>query len=99
MGDGVSNRFVIVAALVAGSLLAARGQWLNYPAPGAPRTRAGKPDLAAKAPRADHGKPDLSGVWQPAAAPPGENDRLFGDALRTFAVPEGFPQVLLKHPD
>jgi hypothetical protein len=38
-------------------------QWLNHPTAGVPRTRDGKPDLAAPAPRAPDGKPDLSGLW------------------------------------
>ncbi len=48
------------------SLLAipAPAQWLNYPAPGIPRTPDGKPNLTAPAPRAADGKPDLSGVWR-----------------------------------
>ena len=50
---------VILVAL--GAPLAA--QWLNHPTPGIPRTRDGKPNLAAPAPRAPDGKPDLSGLW------------------------------------
>ncbi|HEV2200232.1 MAG TPA: hypothetical protein VGR73_10455 [Bryobacteraceae bacterium] len=38
-------------------------QWLNYPTPGTPRTRDGKPNLAAPAPRAANAKLDLSGAW------------------------------------
>ncbi len=47
------------------SLLAtpAAAQWLNYPTPGMPRTKDGKPNLAAPTPRATDGKPDLSGMW------------------------------------
>jgi hypothetical protein len=47
------------------SLLAtgASAQWLNYPAPGIPRTADGKPNLAAPAPRTSDGKPDLTGIW------------------------------------
>src|SRR5260370_39077170 len=59
----------------------ARGQWLNYPAPGTPRTRDGKPNLSAPVPRASNGKPDLSGVWRTEFAPPGENSTVF-DVLR-----------------
>jgi hypothetical protein len=39
-------------------------QWINYPTPGLPRTREGKPDLSAPAPKTPDGKPDLSGVWE-----------------------------------
>jgi hypothetical protein len=39
-------------------------QWLNYPTPGIPRTKDGKPNLAAPAPRTPDGKPDLSGIWK-----------------------------------
>jgi hypothetical protein len=54
-----------IAALVAlTSQLPA--QWVNYPTPGTPRTRDGKPNLAAPAPRVPGGKPDLSGLWQAA---------------------------------
>jgi len=42
---------------------AASAQWLNYPTTGIPRTKDGKPNLAAPAPKASDGKPDLSGVW------------------------------------
>ena len=38
-------------------------QWLNQPTPRIPRTRDGKPNLAAPAPRTPEGKPDLSGLW------------------------------------
>ncbi len=38
-------------------------QWLDYRAPGIPRTADGKPNLSAPVPRTADGKPDLSGVW------------------------------------
>ncbi|HXP88709.1 MAG TPA: hypothetical protein VN841_28520 [Bryobacteraceae bacterium] len=38
-------------------------QWVSYPTPGIPRTKDGKPNLAAPAPRTREGKPDLSGIW------------------------------------
>ena len=50
----------------------AHAQWLNFPAAGTPRTRDGKPNLAAPAPRAPDGKPDLSGVWEPEPTPDSE---------------------------
>jgi hypothetical protein len=64
------------ASLIAFALLLtanAPAQWLNYPAPGIPRTPDGKPNLAAPAPRASDGKPDLSGVWRGPGA--GSYDR------------------------
>ena len=76
-----------IAALFAGAVLYAPAQWLNYPAPGIPRTRDGKPNLSAAAPRASDGKPDLSGVWQTEPAPSGENERVFGPAIKDFSVP------------
>jgi len=71
-------------------------QWLNYPTPGTPRTRDGKPNLRAKAPRATNGKPDLSGVWQVEATPPDEMRRLFG-SMDTFAVPGDDPRTFSKY--
>jgi len=65
----------------------AHGQWVNYPAPGIPRTRDGKPNLAAKAPRASNGKPDLSGVWHVQPTSLAEMKLLFGDDVNTVEVP------------
>src|SRR5256714_2328078 len=73
-------------ALVFVSTASIRAQWLNYPTAGVPRLRDGKPNLSAPAPRASNGKPDLSGVWQTEPAPPGEFERLLGDAS-AFVVP------------
>jgi len=64
---------------LAGAVVSANAQWLNYPAPGTPLTRDGKPNLSAKAPRAPNGKPDLSGVWLIEPPPAGEIERIFGD--------------------
>ena len=58
MGRPISTLIVLLWASV--SLPA---QWLDYATPGIPRTRDGKPNLAAPAPRMPDGKPDLSGVW------------------------------------
>ena len=44
--------------------VASPAQWLDYKAPGIPRTPDGKPNLAAPAPRTSDGKPDLSGIWR-----------------------------------
>ena len=84
---------LIFLALLSSS---AQAQWVNYPAPGTPRTADGKPDLFAKAPRASNGKPDLSGVWQTEYAPPGENQRLFGNFVN-FAVPGDDPGTFSKY--
>lgn len=63
------------------------GQWLNYIPPGTPRTRDGKPNLAAPTPRAANGKPDLSGVWHVQPTPMAEMKRLFGDKADATDVP------------
>jgi hypothetical protein len=72
-------RILRLGGALAGAMLFADGQWLNYPAPGTPLTRDGKPDLFAKAARSATGTPDLSGVWQIEAPPEGEIERIFGD--------------------
>jgi hypothetical protein len=66
---------------------AAYAQWLNFPTPGTPRTRDGKPNLTASAPRTADGKPDLSGVWMHEITTVAEMKRLYGagfidDALK-----------------
>jgi hypothetical protein len=61
------NRIALVLLAVTTVPLAA--QWLNYPTPGLPRTRDGKPNLSAPAPRGADGKPDLSGLWLISAGP------------------------------
>jgi hypothetical protein len=76
----------------AGSVLCASAQWLNYPTPGTPRTKDGKPNLSAPPPRASNGKPDLSGVWQVEPPAPGEMERKVGD-LGTFVVPGDDPRT------
>jgi hypothetical protein len=72
--------FVILGA-------SAHAQWVNYPAPGTPRTKDGKPNLSAKAPRAPNGKPDLSGVWHVQPTSLEEMKRLFGDDIGDNTVP------------
>src|SRR5438105_13461376 len=72
------HRVLVLLSLLAGSAYA---QWLNFPTPGTPRTRDGKPNLAAPAPRALDGKPDLSGVWRHEITPPAELRRLFDAAI------------------
>jgi hypothetical protein len=65
----------LILVLAVASLSA---QWANYPTPGLPRTKDGKPDLFAKAPRSRDGKPDLSGVWHPETSNAEEFRRIFG---------------------
>jgi hypothetical protein len=55
----------------------AHAQWLNFPTPGTPRTRDGKPNLTAPAPRTADGKPDLSGVWMHEVTTVAEMKRLY----------------------
>jgi hypothetical protein len=63
-------------------------QWLNYPTPGIPRTKDGKPNLTAPAPRTADGRPDLSGVCNAADAA-GEMKRLFGDDAELLPCRDG----------
>jgi len=65
----------------------AHAQWVNYPTPGTPRTKDGKPNLSAKAPRALDGKPDLSGVWHVQPTSLEEMKRLFGEDAGANDVP------------
>jgi hypothetical protein len=63
-------------------------QWLNFPTPGTPRTRDGKPNLASPTPRTADGKPDLSGVWMHEVTTVADMKRLYSpefveEALKT----------------
>jgi len=78
-------RTVVLAVVLAGSPGAA--QWLNYPTPGTPRARDGKPNLTAKAPRTRDGKPDLSGVWLVQGTPLEEQERVFGKDIDKLVLP------------
>ena len=53
-----------VFAVLVLSAAPAVAQWVNYPTAGIPRTKDGKPNLAAPAPKTPDGKPDFSGIWQ-----------------------------------
>jgi hypothetical protein len=70
-------RFTLGLLLIVFSV-GAHAQWLNFPTPGTPRTRDGKPNLTAPAPRAADGKPDLSGVWMHELTSVEEMKRLYG---------------------
>jgi hypothetical protein len=50
-----------------------------------PRTKDGKPNLAAPAPKMN-GKPDLSGVWQAERTPVSEFTRVFGKDIPNLQV-------------
>lgn len=63
----------IASALTLFLATMAYAQWLDYPTPGTPRTKDGKPNLSAPTPRLPDGKPDLSGVWRGPGA--GSYDR------------------------
>jgi hypothetical protein len=97
MEESMNGRITKVGLLFAGATLCAGAQWLNYPAPGTPRTRDGKPNLSAKAPRASNGKPDLSGVWQTEYAPAGEDERIFGSVVKDYAVLGDDPSTFSKY--
>ncbi len=49
--------------LVCASLATLGAQWIDQPDPRTPRTRDGKPNLAAPAPKLAGGKTDFSGIW------------------------------------
>lgn len=87
---------VRLASLLVCLAASAPAQWLNYPTPGTPRLRDGKPNLTAKAPRASNGKPDLSGVWQAEYSAPGEIARTVGD-YSAFVVPGDDPRLFSKY--
>jgi len=64
---------------------------VNYRAPGTPRTRDGKANLAAPAPRASNGKPDLSGLWHVQPDGKKELTRLFRAELTKEAEATSVP--------
>ncbi|HEY7334772.1 MAG TPA: hypothetical protein VH639_07800 [Bryobacteraceae bacterium] len=103
--------YVWMGILFAGACFSARGQWLNEPTPGAPRTPDGRVNMTGPVPRVN-GKPDLSGIWQAEAEPRGPgglyglgespNSKYFRDILSDFKpaeaplTPAG-AEILRKH--
>ena len=86
------QRLLVLCALFCSG---ASAQWLNYPTPGMPRTRDGKPNLTAPAPRAANGKPDLSGVWLHERMSPADIKQLFGSGPVSGADPLSVPGMEL----
>jgi hypothetical protein len=81
-----------LGALVASCLAA---QWQNYRDPQTPRTRDGKPNLAAPAPRLN-GRPDLSGVWQAERTSVPELARVLGDEFNAVQIdPQDFTKEVI----
>ena len=89
-------RKAAIAIICTAAVASAHAQWLNHPAAGIPRTKDGKPNLAAPAPRAANGKPDLSGVWTTDATPREEMERLFPD-IAALSVPGDDPTTFPKY--
>jgi len=57
------SKYLLMGAMLAAGSPVAFSQWLGYPTANVPRTKDGKPNLAAPAPRLADGKPDFSGMW------------------------------------
>ena len=64
---------VVLTILFSALATPAGAQWLDYRAPGVPRTAAGKPNLAAPMPHTADGKPDLNGLWNKISPKYGAN--------------------------
>ena len=90
-------RTIVTMVLLCTTLvISAHAQWVNHPSAGIPRTKDGKPNLAARTPTTADGKPDLSGIWTTDRTPVEELDRLFPD-LGALAVPGDGQEVLNKY--
>ena len=74
---------VLIGIMLSGALTCASAQWLNYPDKRIPRTKDGKPNLAAPTPRVN-GRPDISGLWQAERTPGGEYDNVLGNGFRAI---------------
>lgn len=87
---------MIAVVLCAAAAASVHAQWIHHPAAGIPRTKDGKPNLAAPVPRGPNGKPDLSGIWSTDPTPLAEMDRLF-PGMQPFAVPGDDPRMFTKY--
>jgi hypothetical protein len=77
--------FRTIALLLTTACLPLAAQWLNHADPRTPRTKDGKPNLAAPAPRLS-GKPDLSGLWQAERTPENEFASVLGSGFSSLQV-------------
>lgn len=89
-------RQAIGTVILCAAAASVNAQWVNYPSPGVPRTKDGKPNLSAPVPRNANGKPDLSGIWSTDPTPIAEMDRLF-PGMQAFAVPGDDPRMFTKY--
>ena len=76
--------------------MSAQAQWVDQKSAGIPRTRDGKPNLAARTPTTADRRPDLSGIWTTDPTPLAELNRLFPD-LGSLAVPGDGPEFFNKY--
>lgn len=87
------NKILALLLAVAGLPLAAQS---NFHDPRTPRTKDGKPNLAAPVPRLQ-GKPDLSGVWEAERTPEREFATLFGDDFPRLQIdPQDFTKNVIN---
>jgi hypothetical protein len=73
------------SALLLAAVTSVYAQWINYPTPGMPRTRDGKPNVTGPVPRTQDGKPDLSGLWHVLPSPWAEIQPIVGNMNDVFA--------------